>query len=133
MLQSAADGLAQVVALALGALLQLGNFLESARVGDRDRSVIGKYSQPIQVRLLEPTAAEERHHTQHLALEAQRLPGKALNALGVGPIRVHQPVARATLEQEWAIVRGDVADLAVRQQDLLMRPIGAVPALGWVH
>ena len=91
--------------------------------------MIGEHAQPVQIRLFEAAPAEERHDSQHLTFEAQRLPGEALNALGLGPLRLNQPISRPALQQQRPVVGRNVANLAVRQQDLLVGAVGAVPAL----
>jgi hypothetical protein len=131
-LQRAPNRFSQVVALTLGALFQLRNLFERAGIRDRHRRVVGEDAQPVQVRLFQPAPAEEGHDPEHLPLEAQRLPGEALNAFGLRPLRLHQPISRSALQQERPVVGGDVAHHAVRQQNLLLSAIGAVPPLAWV-
>ncbi|MGC4094861.1 MAG: hypothetical protein QM756_44475 [Polyangiaceae bacterium] len=127
-LQGAPHSLAQVVAFTFRALLQAFDFGESARVGDSNGRVIGEHPQPIQVRLLEPATAEKRHHSEHLAAEAQRLSGEALNLLGQSPLWLDNPVAGPTVQQQGPVTGGDVPHLSVAQQDFAVRPVDAIPA-----
>ncbi len=90
--------------------------------------MIGEDPEPLQVSRLEAQSTEERDHPQHLPAEGQRLAGKALDALGLRPLGLQQPVTRPALQEQRRVLRSDVTYFSVAQGDPPMGPVGARPA-----
>src|SRR5215831_13593581 len=76
-----------MIPLQLDLLAQTGDFLEGSRIGNSDRGVIGKRSEPLELLLIDVSPTEYGEDAQGLALEDQRLTGKCHDSFGAGPLR----------------------------------------------
>jgi hypothetical protein len=125
----ASNAFPQVVVFELELLLEPFDLLQRSRMGDRDCRVVGKRAKPGERALVTSITIEHAEYAQDLALEDQRLPAKAADALTLNPIGVSDPLVIAfdIVDEDAIPSRADAANLPDTKWESPERSVQARP------